>query len=246
MTIEDDVLVWFSCHPDYHRFRLAELTSIAQILGVQPERLWERPSHDKSAIPGIEVPWSGDQIQNCSREKIIKYAENGSEAAITLGDDDSVFVFVRIDSNIQERVAKEIVNRSVLTKGIAKVKEFYIVNDHTAIRFSFNLHGILYLCIFGLLWSTFMASCFFFGFTQIWTHGPSYESIIQTLKSTPHSKIHQYINPSKTFSFLVDTFGHHLTQKQQIDRMGNFTFLFSGKERADLKNPDVQLVLFVL
>lgn len=79
---------------------------------------------------------------------------------------------------------------------------------------------------------------------QIWAHGPSYQSVVDSIKSNPNPQIKNFITPTKTFSFLVDSFGHHLSQQEQIQRMAEFTFLFSGKEKADLKHPDVQLVIF--
>lgn len=171
MIHEDDVLVWFSCHRDYFRFRLAELTSIADLLGVRPEYLWANDESQESSMDdtsrkltngqfensntsrgkhsilecgpceseGIKFPHCG-RISPSSSSRIIEYSVHGTEGAITLGDDDNVFVFVRIPLSIRDRVAMEIIERSVLAKGIAEV-----IAQHSSIH-SIGLLFIELIC----------------------------------------------------------------------------------------------------
>lgn len=116
-----DVLFWFSCHTNYFRCRLPELTSIADLFGIHPEQLWA----GSGDVPCVDFPHltrSDWDVPTPNRQDILHYAEHGSEGGITVGDDDSVFVIARLPSEKIEKIAETIMNRSILLKGIIEVR----------------------------------------------------------------------------------------------------------------------------
>jgi hypothetical protein len=77
----------------------------------------------------------------------------------------------------------------------------------------------------------------------LWAKAPSYETIESHIIVTP-SMIRECINPEKSFSFLIKSFGHCLSEQEKIQRMSHFSFLFTPDIKANIKNPDTQLVIF--
>lgn len=106
--VPDTYLVWFSCHRDYFRFRIPELTSLASSFGVDPPKLWVD-------LPKSPMSNLGEGLQD--------YIDRGSEASITLGQDEDVFTLVKLPVADRQTFARQIVDRSVLIKGIIEVSE---------------------------------------------------------------------------------------------------------------------------
>lgn len=73
--------------------------------------------------------------------------------------------------------------------------------------------------------------------------GPSHDDVARQLTPAP-CFVKKHINPANTFSFIVNAFGHHLTQSEQIARMAHFSFLFTPDIKANLRDADVRLIIF--
>ncbi|KAH8741308.1 hypothetical protein FG386_000215 [Cryptosporidium ryanae] len=87
-------LVWFALHPDYHEFRIQEFESLCGIYGVERSSIWdvELPTY---------VSWYEDRYS--------RPLDN---------DHSNSFVWVNLPS---EEIAREILKRSVLTRGFLQV-----------------------------------------------------------------------------------------------------------------------------
>ncbi|KAJ1612307.1 RNA methylase [Cryptosporidium canis] len=87
-------LVWFALHPDYHKFRLQELESLAECFGVDRSQLWPRelPDYASPGAPEYERPLADDH--------------SNSFAWVCLPD---------------EAVALGILERSILVRGFMQV-----------------------------------------------------------------------------------------------------------------------------
>ncbi|XP_053993478.1 tRNA (guanine(10)-N2)-methyltransferase homolog isoform X3 [Hylaeus volcanicus] len=81
------------------------------------------------------------------------------------------------------------------------------------------------------------------GFYHLWAKAPSYDTIQSNFR-VPLSMIQEWINPKKSFSFLIKSFGHCLSETEKIQRMSHFSFLFTSDIKANIKNPDTKLVIF--
>ncbi|KAL7065885.1 putative tRNA guanosine-2'-O-methyltransferase TRM11 [Cryptosporidium serpentis] len=84
------------------------------------------------------------------------------------------------------------------------------------------------------------------GFIEVWSSGSNYNSVKNNLEfpEIKNNYINKYLNESLEFSWYVRAIGKKLSRQEQVDRMNFFRFLFTGKEKVNLKNPSIVLVIF--
>ena len=120
-----NVLVWFSCHRDYFRFRIPELVSLLSLQNCSC--LVERSSQGMSK----EASKYREKVFLLSLEKIPQYFVNKEDQNdIQMGQDQDVYVVLKLPKESFELSIKPILCRSVLIKGFIEVRHPPVFTVH--------------------------------------------------------------------------------------------------------------------
>lgn len=96
-------------------------------------------------------------------------------------------------------------------------------------------------CFMSLPEATFVAenSVLVKAVVRVWFDCGSVEEVQREARANPPASLRPLIAPpNKTFSFIIDAYNKKISAEESEARRTEMTFLFTGKEIANLKSPD--------